>query len=377
MRFLLILSFVLFSSGSLILQAEEAPAWQPEHTWVFAIGCTVWKHDRSMNMPKEGREDTQLMDVFKQRGVPNDQIVFLKDKAGTLANIKKSFTAELSKTHAGDTLIFYFQGHGSRDVKKNGQSVYYFCNYDCDDNDDDSFLYMKDVYEIIENNFKGDKALMLADCCCSGGLAKVAATRHTKIAYCCLDSTFAHNLSTGEWTYTDALIKGFRGDPIADLNDNGALNLRELAQYTEKRMAFVEEQKAVFATFNGFNPLLQIAKPKSTLKLPTDRFVDAKWDDDRWYKAEITEAKPGKFHVNYVVDGTDGWVKPDHIREHKDKQFDVGTPVLARCEEDDDKWKPATVVRAWYGLHYVHFDGDTKGSLSEWEPPDRVKLKKK
>ncbi len=376
MRSLLILALSLFWS---LLQAEDSPApvWQPAHTWVFAIGCTVWKHDRSMNMPKKGREDTQLMEVFKQRGVPEEQIVFLKDNVGTLANIKKSFVAELAKTHTGDTLIFYFQGHGSRDVKKNGQSVYYFCNYDCDDNDDDSFLYMKDVYDIIEKNFKGAQALMLADCCCSGGLAKVAATRHTEIAYCCFDSTFAHNLSTGEWTYTDALIKGFRGDPITDLNANGEVSLRELAQYTEQRMAFVETQKAVFATFNGFNPLLQIAKPKTVLKLPAGRFIEAKWDDDLWYKAEITDAKPGKVHVSYLDDGSEGWVSPDRIRERKEKQFEVGTAVMAQCEEEDDKWKPAKVVRAWYGLHYVHFDGDVKGSLSEWEPPDRVKLKKK
>ena len=99
-------------------QAQTPPhsIWEPGKTWVFAVSCVVWKFDQKLNMPKDGREDMRLMATFKARGVSEDHIVFLKDNAGTIANIKSSFAGLLDKTHPGDTLIFYFQGHGSRDV---------------------------------------------------------------------------------------------------------------------------------------------------------------------------------------------------------------------------------------------------------------------
>jgi hypothetical protein len=372
------MSFILITTCALNVSAEQKPtSWEPKRTWVFGIGCTVWKNDRSMNMPKKGREDTLLMETFKARGVPEDHVVFLKDKEGTLDQINKSFKQLLNRTKTGDMLIFYFQGHGARDLDSSGKSTYYFCNYDCDDDDEDSFLYVNDVYDMIEDRFHGDRALMLADCCTSGGLAIAARSRHTNIAYACLNSTYAHDLSTGEWTYTDALARGFRGDPIVDLDGSGEVDLAELASYTEQRMAFVETQKAVFATFNGFDTHMKLAKPAQVVKLPTSRFVEAKWDDGYWYKAEITEAKGGKYHVICTLDGEELWVNEKRIREWKAKQFPVGTEVMARSEEDDDKWRPGHVIRAWYGLHYVHFDDDPRGAKSEWESPDRIRLRKK
>jgi hypothetical protein len=373
-RIVLIVCYASFGWTATAL--EKPTSWEPQRTWVFGIGCTVWKHDRSMNMPKKGREDTELMETFKARGVPDDHVVFLKDKEGTLEQIQSSFKKLLKRTKSGDMLIFYFQGHGSRDLDGR-KSTYYFCNYDCDDDDEDSFLYVKDVYDMIETYFHGNRALMLADCCMSGGMAIVARTRHTNIAYACLNSTYAHDSSSGGWTYTDALARGFRGDPVVDLNANGTVDLGELADYTGQRMAFVETQKSVFTTFNGFDEHMRIAAPDHVLKLPMSRFVEAKWDDGYWYKAEIMEEKDGKYHVVCTDDGDELWVSPKKIREWEAKQYEVGTLVMARCEEDDDKWRPGRVVRAWYGLHYVHFEDDPRGTKSAWESPDRIRLRKK
>ena len=357
--------------------AQEAPhsVWEPRRTWVFAVSCTVWKFDRSANMPPDGREDSKLIATFKSRGVPEDHIVFLKDQAGTLARIQSSFTELLGKTRPGDTLIFYFQGHGSRDVDGT-KSTYYFLNYDCTNARDDSFFYVKDVFDTIEQHFKGARVLLTADCCCSGGLAVEARKRRTSIGYACLTSTFAHNGSTGAWTYTDSLIRGFSASPLVDLNGDSRIGLTELADYTEQRMAVVESQKAVFATFNGFDPHMEIARlaaPRSNPRL--GHFIEARWDDGKWYKGEIDNAKDGKFHIAYF-DGDKKWVTPKEIRPYTPKEWPKGTAIEARNESAKDRWQPAVVLMAFHGLHLVHFNGQDSNVENQWMPPDRIRVKK-
>src|SRR5262245_29916957 len=94
----------------------RAADWKPAKTWVFAICCTEWKYDRDLNGSKKGRKDTTFVETLKSRGVPAEQVVTLVDKQGTLSTIKKQFTELLKKTNQDDFLIFYFQGHGNRDV---------------------------------------------------------------------------------------------------------------------------------------------------------------------------------------------------------------------------------------------------------------------
>src|ERR1051326_7943269 len=108
--------------------AAEASVWNPEKTWLFAISTMEMKF-RELDVSKEGRQDEVLIQTFKDRGVPEDHVVFLEDKEGTLGNIRKSFKKLLEKTAEGDFLIFYFQAHGSRDIEGE-KSKHYFCNYD-------------------------------------------------------------------------------------------------------------------------------------------------------------------------------------------------------------------------------------------------------
>ncbi len=55
--------------------------WQPEKTWVFVVGALNWKHrDMFGSFPVRNRRDAALVDFFKQRGVPETQIVYLQDK---------------------------------------------------------------------------------------------------------------------------------------------------------------------------------------------------------------------------------------------------------------------------------------------------------
>ena len=350
----------------------RAADWDPAKTWVFAIGCTEWKYDHKLNQSKKARQDGVLVETLKARGVPAGQVVYLVDKQGTIAAIKKQFTEMLKKTNKGDFLIFYFQGHGSRDVS-GGKSRYYFVNYDAKDEDANSFLYMHLVFDMIEAHFKGSHVLMTADCCCSGGMIEEAKKRKSGIAYCCLASVFAHNGSTGDWTYTKGLIKGFRGDAMTDVNGDGATTLGELFHAIELEMAYVEKQKSSFVVVNGFDPAMKIAGAKKKNHADVGKFVEVH-QDGKWLLSQVLDFKDDKFRICYVDFENDyEWVAANRIRPVKPHHFEDGTKV--RAQDDDDKWHNAVVKRSLYGLHLVHFDHDksSNGVLDEWVGPERIR----
>src|SRR5258708_33599799 len=98
--------FLLRSLASLVLfiapmpaRAAEAATWEPAKTWVFAVGILRWEHPEiwaSFPNAVKNRRDQQLVEHFRKKGVPDRQIVCLKDEKATLANIHKQFTAMLA-----------------------------------------------------------------------------------------------------------------------------------------------------------------------------------------------------------------------------------------------------------------------------------------
>src|SRR5262249_39240482 len=154
----------------------------------------------------------------------------------------------------------------------------YFINYDAKDEDENSFLYMDLVFDLIEANFRGSHVLMTADCCCSGGMLGAARKRKSGLAYACLASVFAHNGSTGDWTYTKGLVKGFRGDAMMDGNGDGTVTLGEIFHAVELEMACIEKQKASFLTVNGFDPAMKVAHAKKKNHPDVGKFVQVHQD---------------------------------------------------------------------------------------------------
>src|SRR4051812_7190468 len=93
----------------------EAPAWQPQKTWVFAVGILNFEGARLHGWPEQGRVDVVMLDALRKRGVPEDHLVFLKNEQATLAQLRARLAAFVRRAGAGDTLIFYYAGHGGRD----------------------------------------------------------------------------------------------------------------------------------------------------------------------------------------------------------------------------------------------------------------------
>ena len=103
--------------------------WNPEHTWVFAVGTLAWQHaDNFPPFPQQDRRDAALVEFFRAQGVPAAQNVYLQDSQATTRRIQQAFEAHLVRADAGDLLVLYYCGHGG----KTDDAAAYFASYDTD-----------------------------------------------------------------------------------------------------------------------------------------------------------------------------------------------------------------------------------------------------
>ena len=190
-------SLAASASAQVVGRDRSQEGWNPSRTWVFAVGILEWQHSDSWDsFPKEGRKDAELVEFFRGAGVPRDQILFIKDRDATKERIQRLMTRHLSRASEGDMLIFYFTGHGARDDET---GTVYFANYDADDDLARTAWSVPSIFNTIERNFRGSRALLIADCCYSGALADEALRRRSSIAYAALTSSRSNSLSTAEW----------------------------------------------------------------------------------------------------------------------------------------------------------------------------------
>jgi hypothetical protein len=203
-------------------------------------------------------------------------------------------------------------------------------------------------------------------------MAVEAKRRKPKVACAVLTSVTASGLSTNNWTFTECLLRAFRGDALLDLNGDGQIDLAELARFTEEEMIFAEGQMSSFFTMGGFGELKLAATRKRDLpKMP--RRVEVEWKG-QWYKAFVEAEKGNFYRIHYAgYDASwDEWVGKGRIRVFAAKQVPAGGKVEV---EWSGKWYPARILEARHGMHLVHYEGYEE-SWDEWVPARRIRQKK-
>ena len=342
--------------------------WQPQQTWVFIVGALEWKHpDQFAPFPQENRRDEALVRFFTQQGVPGAQMIYLQDKAATLAQIEQALATHLAKAQKEDFFFLYYCGHG---YKLDEGSTCFAC-YDAGDQGIDGWDAAT-IPAAIEQYFPGKRAFLAADCCCSGGLTESVAAQAERIAYACLTSSSANESSTGNWTFTEGLLDGLRGAAYSDADDSQGITLAELANQIIADMAFAEEQRTSFMTTGEFNPHMILA--------PAQRKTDARigervevYTENEWYKARIigANAKNGSYKVHYYGWETsdDEWVKPEQIRTAAISNFEIGETVEVKWK---DNWYPAVIQGVQGNLHLIHYAG-YQATWDEWIGPRRMR----
>ncbi|MBS1794849.1 MAG: caspase family protein [Acidobacteria bacterium] len=366
--FPLILAILLFISGA---AAQTARSWDPARTWVYFVGLLEWKDSESYpSFPQENRRDAVLLDVLRQSGVPEKQIMYLKDRQATTARVRETFPKFLAQAAPGDTVIVYFCGHGDRseDNKKT-----YFVTWDA--NDKAPGWDVAALVGDIEHDFKGAEAILMADNCYSGGLAdvvkKTGAASH--ISYAVMTSTPANSSSTGNWTFTESLIYAFRGDAYIDDDADGRVTFAELEANTSADMLFAEEQLTEFVYTNDFDRQGVVAPAAKSAAPRVGERVEAYSGGD-YYRGFIRDAQNGKFLIRYYgfEEADDEWVTAAKIRHAAPKQYKVGAKVQV---ESEGKWYAARVLDVRGGAHYVAYDG-YGSEWNEWVSSERVRVKR-
>jgi hypothetical protein len=351
------------SCWSGVLRAGDEGLWQPGKTRVFIVSVAQFQSGRLHSFTPSDRLDDRLAELFKERGVPAGQILLLKDQQATTQNIKSEFTSFLQKSHPGEMLVFHFSSHGGYDPKTD---TYKFYTYN-------GALPFNWAFDAIEHDFKGTHAILLTDCCYSGGIVDLAMKRKTPIAYACLSSTYDHQIAWSGWRFIQCLNRGLAGDPVVDLDGNGHVALDELAAYTARYMAFAAEGKPLFKTTGGFDPKLRLAATANPKSPRVGELLEVK-SGYRWAKAEILDARAQQFKIHFTADTKttqDGWIGQQYVRPFQFQQFPVGVAVDVQ-DADDDTWHSAKVLEHYESLHLCRYDGRSSAA-NEWFGPSRIR----
>jgi|GEM_PF-325139 hypothetical protein len=359
----ILLAIGLMAPGESIVRADDVAVWRPQHTRVFLVSLTHFKGGRLHSFSTDDRLDDRFAQLFRDRGVPANQIVLLKDDTATTQNIQSQFTNLLRQSHLGETLFFYFGSHGGYD-RKTGEFSY------CAFNDNVNFTW---VFDEIERTFRGNQAILAADCCYSGGLTELALKRKTPIAYACLSSTSSHQTAHSGWRFAQCLIRGLTGNPVVDLDGNGHVDLDELAFYTKRYMAFVAEGMPMFQVTGGFNSKLRLATTARSCRSREGELLEIQ-SNGAWKKAEVLDAQPNRLRVHFTEDTrtvNDAWYTTEHARPFRYESYATGS-VVEILNQSGKTWYTAKVLDHWESIHLCRFDGYSS-NYDEWVGPSRIR----
>jgi hypothetical protein len=368
MRYLTgLLPFLLAATG--LASPVARPAFDPEHTYVFAAGVLEWARKGDWtSFEKNGRRDADLVGHFTKAGVPENHRVYLQDKAATLAGIRTALAALLERIGPKDDLFFYYCGHGFVQKKTT-----YLANYDAGTKPS-SWLPVREVVETLESKFHGRRCMIVIDCCHSGALVEEIQQRKGRVSFGAFTSSSATESSTGNWTFTQAVFDAFSGNPLVDANHDGTITAGELARYAGEELAVFEEQLATSCFTGSFTPDLVLSKTVGVR--PEGRAgerIEVRYDK-AWWRARVVKAGKKGVKIRWVTIGydrpdNDEWVPLSTTRPIPLVQHAAGSKVKVKYKK---KWFPATVLEVRGSIHHIHYVG-YDDEWDEWVPSKRVK----
>lgn len=366
LRFLGLQSGLSVLLGALIALPPAAVAqatWDPSSTWVFAVGVLKFDNPKVTPYPDEGRVDSDMIAAMKQRGVSAERIVFIKNEEATKENITRQFAPFLKRAGAGDTLIFYYTGHGSRHYNDPARTCT-FLTFDTKQS-----WTVASIFDTVARNFSGQQVIYLADCCHAGALEAEAKRRNDRAAV--LASAHLTSTSTGNWTFTRCLVDLLNGSPLTDLNGDGRITFDEASQYVGEEMAFMENQQSSHVVAGGFSNEWVLSTATGQRSGRVGERLEGE-SQGKWWKAKVIEEKDGKLKVTWP--GWDAkyneWLPPERTRPFVPELLPPNTSVQIKW---GSKWWDGVIVRTQpNGLHLVHYTNYPEGD-DEWVPMKRIR----
>lgn len=241
--------------------ASATPATRPPGRLIGATshaviaGVLTWKDPSFPSFDPKGRKDSELATALSARAsVPRGEVKLLLDAEASRRKILAALSDAASRTKVGETLVFYYAGHGAR--AKTGDI--YLASADIDGSHmPTTGLGMNDVIQALDGLPRGATALFLGDSCYSGALADAAGALSKRGVYAAaVTSAEASNTSTVNWTFTQTVLDALAGDPLADRDHDGSVTLSELGAEVRDALKYRDHQRAGFAAFAVGDPTL-------------------------------------------------------------------------------------------------------------------------
>ncbi len=310
-KWLLIAAFAAISSHNYVsADFEQDPKQQivrnaanrlnPDKTLLFAVGILSFTDNVSWS--SSNRRDAQIVSLFRNRGLADSHIDYIADTQGTLSNIKRQFCDLLAKSQPGDFLIHYYTGHGGDGSFETTNGGSYNHTW---------------IAKQIALNFHGDQVLLLGDCCESGSLEDIVNDASGPIAYACLTSSSRKQSGNGNWTFSQAVLDGLRGEPYVDLNGDGVITIDEIADHVKHDIAIYERNLSIYRKTANFDGRIIVAQVRSS-NLPAPKPVRV-WYHGQWWRAKLMEESQGQGRIRWIELGYDSpdqdvWIDMTHIR---------------------------------------------------------------
>jgi uncharacterized caspase-like protein len=231
--------------------------------WLAVVGISDYRDPSLVDLEFAAADAVAVHALYRQLGVPNEQIIELLNGNATLANIKRTLGTDLVKNAANpdDMVIIYLAGHGEREADRSsadsdGYSKY-FLPYDINLADlFGSALSMEELSRILQR-LRSERVVLIIDSCFSGAaggrtpyepnnasrgvitsefLSRMANSGKGRVILTASDSHEVARESTakGHGIFTYFLLEGLSG--IADIDHDGRVDVDEIYRYVSQKV---------------------------------------------------------------------------------------------------------------------------------------------
>jgi hypothetical protein len=149
--------------------------------WLFVVGIEQYSYTDNIRFAKRSAEMFVKV-AQKKLGVPKHNSYVMINAKATQADIKRNMKKMLRRVKKGDTIYFYYNGHGIPVPSLKNEPFMLASNTEPDFVADETFFSLKNIYAKLSNS-KASKIVAIVDSCFSGvtdgvGVMKgVAATK--------------------------------------------------------------------------------------------------------------------------------------------------------------------------------------------------------
>jgi hypothetical protein len=349
-------------------QHSAAPRLDPARTWTVLVGVLEWTSSAYKRFPKHSRQDVVFDQTLKAWGVPDRQRRLLLDGEATKSAIVDALRDTVRAARPGDTVVFYYAGHGSGPATDASLAP-----YDADFDTRSSILRVDELASIL-SSLRSASVLLTADCCFSGALASAAAKLNVQGIPAAVLASVDGSRSTSNWTFTRALVDAFAGRAFVDHDGDGVVSLADVAREASVALRARDVQRA-HASWFGLPPELRIA-PVVAETMPPLGWCEAR-NGKSWLPSRVIGRRGEKLLVRRCTPASTRFLTlpATDVRELRAlPTFPVGALVWATPMSRGEAW-PAEVLAVDAGFHLVDCGPEWDSRWREWLPAQRLALR--